>query len=503
MNPMKKPLHKNMDKQLLILNIDGMEKEVSIDSLPATIGRYDENQIILPHDYVSGEHGQIFHEHGEFFYRDLNSTNGTYVERTDSSLKFIHNQSIPLGSFGRLVFGRQGGAEILYRLEPMQVLQETETQRFFRKGYASLKDSDFQAALACFDRILDASPQTPVAYYYAAFAASRLDQLDTAVLRFEQYLTLRPRDTEAMIDLGRIYERKGSLDKACARYQKALELNPQDKNALSRLKNLKRYEPVRVSLAKYKSTEELLGANLVDTVTTKHFAVTYNIARHGRRLSDVLKALEEAYTTVGDHLTIYPSDRVSVTLYTEAKGVGDDQSNITAAGTYSKKSIKALLSPKTTFELPFLKVLLTHEYVHFLIDSIVPEGKTIPWWLHEGLAQYESQNLTVDSEAMMTEMARQDSFIPVQILEKGIVGMEPRELVPLAYAQAYSMVDYLVDRYGHDAIKMVINDICEGKTIEKAFKKTRIDYDAFETDWRLWLEGRLKRGQRVKTKRIK
>ena len=502
MNPMKKPLHKNMDKQLLILNIDRIEKEFSIESLPATIGRYDENQIILPHDYVSGEHGQIFFEDGEFIYRDLNSTNGTYVETGGSSLQFIRNEAVRLAPSGRLVFGKEGGAEILYRLEPIQVLQETEAQRLFRKGYASLKDSDFQAALACFDRILDTSPETPVAYYYAAFAASRLDQLDTAVLRFEQYLTLRPHDTEAMIDLGRIYERKGSLDEAAVRYQKALDLNREDKNALSRLKNLKRYEPVRPPLARPRSTEELLGANLVDTVTTKHFAVTYNIARHGRRLNDVLKALEEAYTTVGDHLNIYPSNHVSVILCTETERLDYDQSNIRAAGTYSQKSIKAVLSPRTTFELPFLKVLFIHEYVHFLIDEILPDGKTIPWWLHEGLAQYESQNLTLDSEAMMTEMAQQDSFIPVQILEKGIEAMEYRQLVQLAYAQAYSMVDYLVDRYGRDAIKMLLQDVSEGRSIEKALKKRRVDYDAFETDWRLWLESRLKQGQRGKTKRI-
>ena len=492
-----------MDEQLLILTIDGIEKEIPIEALPITIGRYNENRVVLPYDYVSGEHGQIFFEDGKLFYRDLNSTNGTYIGRDDRTLQFIRNESIRLSPSGRLVFGVEAGAEILYCLEPVERRQGTDVQKVFQKGYAGLKEGNYQRALVCFEKILDRYPQTPIAYYYSAFSASRLDQLDTAILRLEQYLTLRPRDTEAMIDLGKLYERKGNLDKAGTRYQKVLELNPHDHNTQGRLKNLKRYEPVCAPFRKPKPTDQILGSNLVDTVKTQHFVVKYNIARHGRRLNDVLKALEEAYITVGDHLNIYPSNHVPVTLCTDSEGLDEDQSNINAAGTYSKKCIKAILSPRTTFEIPFLRVLLTHEYVHFLIDSILPQGKGIPWWFHEGIAQYESQNLTVDSESIMAEMAWYDSFIPIQVLGKGIQGIEARELSQLAYAQAYSMVDYLIANYGHDAIEMILKDLSAGKSVEKAFEKTCIDYEALETNWRSWLESRLKRGQRAKTKRIR
>ena len=114
-----------MAGQLLILKIEGIEQEIPIENLPVTIGRYDENHVVLPYDYVSGEHGEIYLEDGEFFYRDLDSLNGTYVESIGGSSELIRNQSIPLGSSGRMVF-KEGGAEILYRLKSICRLDETD-----------------------------------------------------------------------------------------------------------------------------------------------------------------------------------------------------------------------------------------------------------------------------------------------------------------------------------------------------------------------------------------
>ena len=492
-----------MDEQVLILDIDGIEKQFQIDSLPVTIGRYSENRIVLPYDYVSGEHGEMFFKAGELHYRDLNSTNGTYFFGKNRLLRAIQNQTISLEESGVLIIGREDGPKIKYRLESIQKRTKIDAEKCFREGYNRLKEKDFHTAMLLFEKIIDTYPHTPEAYYYAAFAASNLDQLETAVLRLEQYLTLRPHDQAAVVDLGMLYERKGDLDKACARYQKAIELNPNDQAIQKRLKNLKRYEPVSAAFQKDKSTEEVLGGKLVDTVTTRHFIVKYNIARHGRRVNDVLKVLEEAYATVGNHLDIYPSDHVQVELNTGSHNFNGIQSLTDAAGTSSKKGINVILSSRTTLENLFLKVLLIHEYVHFLIDSIVPDGCIIPWWLHEGIAQYESQNLTAHSEAMMADLSKEDSFIPLQVLENGIQGFESKDLIQLAYAQAYSAVDYIIDTRGQDAIKTVLKGLSDGIQPGKALERVGIDYDTLETDWRIWLEGRLKRGQKGRTRKIR
>lgn len=76
-----------------------------------------------------------------------------------------------------------------------------------------MKKGDFQAALRLFEKIIDNRySYTPEAYYYAAFAPFNLDQVETALLRLEQYLTVRPHDQAAMVDLGKLYERKGDID---------------------------------------------------------------------------------------------------------------------------------------------------------------------------------------------------------------------------------------------------------------------------------------------------
>jgi pSer/pThr/pTyr-binding forkhead associated (FHA) protein len=45
----------------------------------STLGRRPENQIVIPDPYVSGRHLEISYEEGMIYLRDLNSTNGTFL----------------------------------------------------------------------------------------------------------------------------------------------------------------------------------------------------------------------------------------------------------------------------------------------------------------------------------------------------------------------------------------------------------------------------------------
>src|SRR5258708_7934840 len=48
-----------------------------------TIGRAPSNQVVLTDYHLSGEHGQIFREDDRYIYRDLRSTNGSRLLRSD------------------------------------------------------------------------------------------------------------------------------------------------------------------------------------------------------------------------------------------------------------------------------------------------------------------------------------------------------------------------------------------------------------------------------------
>jgi tetratricopeptide (TPR) repeat protein len=481
-----------MANHYIVLEIDSVEHSFSLEGLNLTLGRHKDNTIVFDNPVISARHGRLFNLEQAVLFEDLYSTNGTYVDG-----QFIRGSTASLGDSGRIVFGKETGPEILYRHSDQPETQDHK-ERLFQKAYTYLLCNDFSQALIFFEHVLNEGPSTPSAYYYAGYAASKLNKLDTAILHMEQYLAVMPRDVRAMVDIGKLFERKGFYAKAAWRYKKALDIKPQDQSILLRLNNLERFEPMSATFREEQMTEDILGANLIATVETKHFTITYNIARHGRKITDALKVLEESYHTIGDHLGFHPEGKVPVVLETEESALAGDWTSV--VGTASIEGIHILVTPTTMTEELFLYVQLTHEYVHYLIECMNPDGQVISWWLHEGLAQYESQNLSIDSAALITHMLNKAALIPMQVMHQGILDDASPELVQLAYAQAFSMVEYCVLTYGWDAIAQLIRALAAGKDID-AYRQAGIYYEKFEEIWHDWFkdcriqdrEGRTKR----------
>lgn len=64
----------------LIIQIPGKPVEViKIEGFHLSLGRDEENDLILPYEYISSSHGRIELKEEEWFYSDLNSTLGTFL----------------------------------------------------------------------------------------------------------------------------------------------------------------------------------------------------------------------------------------------------------------------------------------------------------------------------------------------------------------------------------------------------------------------------------------
>jgi transcriptional regulator with GAF, ATPase, and Fis domain len=68
---------------LEVLTGERAGKSWELDLPVLTIGRAPSNQVVLGDYHLSGEHGQIFREDDRYIYRDLKSTNGSRIKRTD------------------------------------------------------------------------------------------------------------------------------------------------------------------------------------------------------------------------------------------------------------------------------------------------------------------------------------------------------------------------------------------------------------------------------------
>jgi pSer/pThr/pTyr-binding forkhead associated (FHA) protein len=78
---------------------EGASGEVELTADRMTVGRTDDNMLIINDASVSSHHGELVHEGGEWILTDLGSTNGTKVggERVDR-IELTHGGSFTLGS---------------------------------------------------------------------------------------------------------------------------------------------------------------------------------------------------------------------------------------------------------------------------------------------------------------------------------------------------------------------------------------------------------------------
>lgn len=65
-----------------------------------TLGRKDDNSIVLSDQHVSGNHAKIMIRNNGLFIEDLNSTNGTYLNgnRIRGKVKLVNKDEIKIGT---------------------------------------------------------------------------------------------------------------------------------------------------------------------------------------------------------------------------------------------------------------------------------------------------------------------------------------------------------------------------------------------------------------------
>lgn len=67
---------------LRLTTTSGAERVVELAAAPLTLGRADDNALVIPDPRVSRHHGRLHARHGSLVYTDLGSTNGSHVNGT-------------------------------------------------------------------------------------------------------------------------------------------------------------------------------------------------------------------------------------------------------------------------------------------------------------------------------------------------------------------------------------------------------------------------------------
>jgi len=216
--------------------------------------------------------------------------------------------------------------------------------------------------------------------------------------------------------------------------------------------------------------EKRVQGNFVDE-STYHFKVQYDGYEHGGISRKVLGLLEDAYSSIGSDLNYYPSEPITVILYTTHDFHDITQAPSWSGGLFDTKDGKIRVPVKgAEGKEALLRTVLFHEYVHALIHSIT---RSCPLWIHEGLAEYFSKGSS----------QKIGQVIPLNYLENSFSGLSGRG-ISVAYTESHSAVSYLMDKYQASRMKDLLFSLSKSSDLNRAFTDSfQISYTEFIEKW--------------------
>ena len=127
---------------------------------------------------------------------------------------------------------------------------------------------------------------------------------------------------------------------------------------------------------------------------------------------------------------------------------------------------------------------MTHELTHLVIHQMVFNPyNDLPTWLDEGIAMYAEGALEPVLVALLDKAEAEDSLISVRSLSSPFSAYAEESL--LAYAQSYSLVEFLISNYGQSKMLELLSTFRQGSGYDEALLKVYgFDMDGLDSLWR-------------------
>ncbi len=332
--------------------------------------------------------------------------------------------------------------------------------------------------------------------YAAAMAASetlalleaRLERWDVAEIwpAVQAALAKHPQDADLLEVAALIAFHRGDYPKALALIKASMKVAGEDQNRRSFALFVEQTISV---LAPFKRHE------------TPHFTILLDDTQDGILLDYLADALEKTYAVMAFQYGFRPGEKVRVELFPDAKSfylastLSVRDIEVTGAVGLTKFNKLQFLSPRALMHGYRWLDAISHEYMHYLIVKMT--ANNAPIWFHEGLSKYEETRwrggpgyLSPLYRTLLSRALTDDSLIAFAKMEPSLIHLKTPEEVQLAYAQAASAIEFIIDRAGYDGLKEVIAAMARNRTkgAGDAIRKVLgIDVSEFEQQWAKFL----------------
>jgi len=129
------------------------------------------------------------------------------------------------------------------------------------------------------------------------------------------------------------------------------------------------------------------------------------------------------------------------------------------------------------------KRAVAHELTHLVIHQMTLNPyNDLPTWLDEGLAMHTEGVLGLEYTAHLNKAIAEESLISVRSLSSPFSAYAGQSY--LSYAQSYSLVEFLISKYGQAQMLELLLIFRQGSSYDGALEKVYgFDMDGLDTLW--------------------
>ena len=286
-----------------------------------------------------------------------------------------------------------------------------------------------------------------------------LGQDDVAQARLECALANRPSFLEAATWLADLHYRAGRLSEAIAVYESTAQHSRDAGNLQAQLDAWRK--------------ERALQSTFQES-RTEHFTALFAQPGDEPYARATLDRLEAAYWRIGSVLSVYPSRRIAVVLYTREQYAEITRLSEWSSAAYDGRIRVALDAAVQDPEE--LDRVLSHEFVHAVVATT--GGRNVPEWVNEGLATLLEP---VSREDLEEALARAGTAPALSQLHASFARFSSRSDAEIAYGSSVRAVRRLIEKRGARALVDLLKDLGRGVAFARAFQdRMGMPYEQFE-----------------------
>jgi len=140
------------------------------------------------------------------------------------------------------------------------------------------------------------------------------------------------------------------------------------------------------------------------------------------------------------------------------------------------------------------KAVLWHEFCH--VVTLQQTGNRIPRWLSEGISVYEEKQLNKSWGQHFNPNYREMVFTkltPVSKLSSAFLTAKDGAALQFAYFESCLVVEFLVEKFGIEKLKNVLNDMKLGKSINQALSDHTLPIEKLDDQFKEYAEAEAKK----------